>query len=195
MRTTQALGGYVGTSEIDTSEERGEARFTLQIPTARLDDALARLSRLASVGGLRQASTDVTGAVESAEGRLSDARSERRALLRALGRATTEQQIRSLRARLADSRRRIARDEAALERQRRRADLATVSVTVTGERAGGEDEGGAWTPGDALDDAWGILQVAGSVLVVVLAVGLPVAAAALLGRLAVRRRREADLDA
>jgi hypothetical protein len=195
VRTAQAAGGYVGTSEVDIGEERAEARFTLRIPSARLDDALARLSKLASVGGLRQASTDITGAVESAEGRLSDARAERRALLRALGRATTEREIRSLRARLADSRRRIAADEAALERQRRRASLATVAVTVTGDAAQADgDDGGAWTPGDAVGDAWRVLQIAGGVLVVGLAVLLPFGLLALLGRLLLRRRREAVLE-
>lgn len=196
VRTTQALGGYVQRSDVDVRDDAAEASLVLRVPSAKLDDALARLARLAEVGALRQESTDITGAVESAQARLSDARAERRALLRALGRAATDREIRSLRARLADNRRRIARDEAALDAQRRRASLATVAVTVTGtEDAGGdEDEGGAWTPGDALGDAWRILQVAGGVLIVALAAGAPLLLLALLGRLALRRRREAVLD-
>lgn len=194
VRTTQSVGGYVQTSDVDVRDGAASASLLVRVPAARLDDALARLSRLAEVGALRQQSEDITGAVESAAGRLSDARAERRALLRALGRATTEREIRSLRARLADSRRRIARDEAALDRQRRRADLATVAVTVTGRPTGDDDdEGGTWTPGDALGDAWRVLQVLGGALVVGLAALLPVALLALLARLVVRRRREAVL--
>ena len=136
MRETQAAGGYVQRSDIATRDGGGEATFTLRIPSARLDDTLARLSKLAHVGALSQSASDITAAVVSAADQLSDARAERRALLRALGKATTDRQIASLKARLADNRSEIAQRKGALDAQRRRADLATVSVTVqgTGER-------------------------------------------------------------
>ena len=59
------------------------------------------------------------------EDRLSDARAERRGLLQALGRATTQQQIDSLQARLRNVRSRIARLNGDLAALRRRADLST----------------------------------------------------------------------
>ena len=97
-------------------------------------------------------------------------------------------------ARIADNRRRIASLEASLDRVRRRADLATVSVAVRGDEAAEEDQGGAWTPGDAAGDAWGILQVVAGGLLVGLAVLAPFAVLALLARVGLRRRREAVLD-
>jgi hypothetical protein len=200
VRETQAAGGYVQRSDIATRDGGGggEASFTLRIPSARLDETLARLSKLAHVGALSQSSTDITAQVASAADELSDARAERRALLRALGRATTDRQIAALRARLRDNRSEIAARKGALEAQRRRADLATVAVTVQGTGQAHQGGGGAWTPGDALHDAGRVLEVAGGVAVVGLAVLAPLALLAALallaGRSVRRHRRETALD-
>jgi hypothetical protein len=196
VRETQAAGGYVQRSQVATQDGGGTASFTLRIPSARLDDALARLSRLAHVGALTQAATDITATSVSAADRLADARAERRALLRALARATTGRQIASLRARIRDNRSLIAQRQGALDAVRRRADLATVTVAVEGtDRPSG---GGGWTPRDALRDAGRVLEVAGGVLLIALAVLAPLAvlgALAWLGtRAARRRRRETALD-
>jgi hypothetical protein len=199
VRETQAAGGYVQTSSIRTRDDGGSASFTLRIPSARLDDTLARLSKLAHVGALNQSSTDITAQTASAADRLSDARAQRRALLRALGRATTDRQIASLKARLRDNRSEIARRQGALDAQRRRADLATVSVEIdsAGQAAVPKDDG-AWTPGDALHDAGRVLEVAGGVALIALAVlaplGVLAALAAPAARMVRRRRREAALD-
>ncbi|HEV7492400.1 DUF4349 domain-containing protein [Baekduia sp.] len=198
VRETQAAGGYVQRSDIATRDGGGEASFTLRIPSARLDDTLARLSKLAHVGALNQSATDITAATVSAADQLSDARAERAALLRALGKATTDRQIASLRARLADNRSEIAQRKGALDAQRRRADLATVAVTVQGTGKATKNDGGAWTPRDALHDAGRILQVAGGVALIALAVLAPLAILAALallaGRTLRRRRRESALD-
>jgi hypothetical protein len=200
VRETQAAGGYVQQSQVATQDGGGGATFTLRIPSARLDDALARLSKLAHVGALRQSTTDITAATVSAADRLGDARAERQALLNALGRATTDRQIASLKARLRDNRSEIAARKGALDAQRRRADLATVGVTITATASGaaGHDGGGGWTPRDALHDAGRVLEVAGGITLIALAVLLPVGALAvlaLLGTRAVRRhRRETALD-
>jgi hypothetical protein len=198
VRATQAVGGYVQTSQVSVRDGGGGATFTLRIPSARLDDALARLSKLAHVGALTQNGEDITATTASAAQRLADARAERAALLRALGRATTDRQVVALRARLSDNRAVIARRTGELAAVRRRADLATVAVTVEGTRAAHRRGGGAWTPGDALHDAARVLEVAGGVALVGLAVLAPLAVLAALAlgaaRLARRRRREAALD-
>ncbi|MDX6702543.1 MAG: hypothetical protein QOF26_2769 [Baekduia sp.] len=197
VRETQAAGGYVQQSQVATQDGGGDATFTLRIPSARLDDALARLSRLAHVGALQQSATDITAATVSAADRLGDARAERQALLNALGRATTDRQIASLKARLRDNRSEIAARKGALDAQRRRADLATVGVTITAVGAG-HGGGGSWTPRDALHDAGRVLEVAGGIALIALAVLLPVGVLAALGllgsRIVRRHRREAALD-
>ena len=116
-----------------------------------------------------------------------------------VGGPTSARQIASLKARLADNRSEIAERKGALDAQRRRADLATVSVTVQGTGTAATDkDDGAWTPRDALHDAGRILEIAGGVALIALAVLAPlaiVAALALLaGRTLRRRRREGALD-
>ena len=130
---------------------------------------------------------------------MADARGERSALLRALGRATTEREIASLRERLRLNRSRLARARGALESLRRRARLSTVDVTVRASAGGGGGGGGVWTPRDALGDALRVLQVAAGVALVGAAVLVPVlvlgGAGALAGRAMTHRRRERALDA
>lgn len=200
VRATDRLGGIVQTSSISVGEDTpGEARFELRVPSAKLDDALAAYSKLGSVASRTQDAEDITGVLVSAEDRLSDARAERRALLRALGRASTEREVASVRARLRLVRRDIARFESQLRAARQRADLATITVTVRGAGEAAEDDEGGWALGDAFDDAARLLEVAAGVLVVVAAALLPLLALGLVaaagGRILVRRRRERGLDA
>jgi hypothetical protein len=199
VRATQAVGGYVARSEIATADDGGGATFTLRVPASRLDEALRKLSALAHVGSLRQSSTDLTGPVSTAAERLSDVRAERKALLKALGRATTDQQIASLRARLRQNRSELAAAKGALQALRRRANLSTVAVTVAADsKAKAPDEGGSWTPGDAVGDAGRVLEVAAGVLLIAAAGLVPIGLLAVLAWLSAktirRRRREAVLD-
>jgi hypothetical protein len=164
------------------------------VPTARLDDAIARLSKLGHVRSLQQSSQDITGAYDSASVRLAEARAERRGLLRAIAKATTAQEISSLRARIADNRRAIARYQREFETVRNRANYATVEVDVTRRPHKSEPVpgGGSWSPGDAAHDALRVLEVSAGVALIGLAVLVPLAllgAAAGLGASAYRRRR------
>jgi Domain of unknown function (DUF4349) len=197
VRVTDSVGGFVGSSSVTSGRE---ARFELRVPSARLQRALADLSRLAHVRERTQETEDITSSVVSARDRLQDARAERASLLRRLSRADTDAESARLRARLRAVSRDIARYKAALSRVENRARFANVSVQVVADRsAAPADDGGAWTPGDALRDAGRILEVAAGVAVVAGAAMLPLALVAALawlaGRRAVRRRREAALDA
>lgn len=187
------------TASDDASGGGGEATFDLRIPTDRLDDALAALSTLGHVAERRQNLQDITASFSSVQDRLSDARAERRGLLRALGRATTQAQIDSLRARLRIVRGTISRRNGDLASLRRRADLSRVSVTVRAvQGSGGGASGGRWSPGDAARDALRILEVMAGVAVIALAIALPLGllgvAIALAARTVRRRDRERALD-
>jgi hypothetical protein len=130
----------------------------------------------------------------SSEARLHDARAERRALLKALARATTTQAIDAIKARLRDNRSQIAQLKGELDALRRRANLARVDVTVAGN-GHASSGGGGWTPADAARDALRVLEVAAGVILVGLAAGIPLAlllgAAWLAAHSTRRRRREA----
>jgi hypothetical protein len=166
------------------------------VPSPRLDDAIARLSDLAVVRELSRDSLDITSAVVSARDRLQDARAERRSLLEQLEDAVTVNETESIRARLRIVSREIAAARARVERTTNRARFANVGVTLQPARE--RDEGGAWTPGEAFDDALGVLEFMAGVAVVVLAFAAPFLLIALLWWLArrgyVRRRRERALD-
>ena len=201
VRATQAAGGFVQSSQIATGDGHSTASFVLRVPTGRLDDALARLSRLGHVKSLQQSAEDITNAYNGASARLAEARAERSGLLRALSKATTAQEISSLRARIADNRRTLQRYERELAAVRNRADYATVGVEVTGvaRKHAAAPGGGSWTPGDAAHDAVRVLEVSAGVALIALAVLVPLGLVGAAGGFAAvavrRRRREAALSA
>jgi len=201
VSTTQSVGGFVQSSQVATINGRGSASFTLRVPSARLDDAVARLSKLGHVRSLEQSAQDITGAYDGAAARLQEARAERRGLLRALAKATTAQEISSLRARIADNRRELQRYQREFESVRNRANFATVEVDVTSRARKGEPVpggGGSWSPGDAARDAVRVLEVSAGVALVGLAVLVPLALLGAAAGVAAgawrRRRREAALQ-
>jgi len=154
IATVSRFGGIVASSQIgDSDAVGGEATFDLRIPTERLDHALAALSKLGHVTERSQSLQDITASFTSAQERLTDARAERRGLLRALARATTQNAIDSLKAQLRTVSSRIAGLKGELSSLRRRADLSRVDLTVRGGGDRGSTGGGAWTPGDAAGDA------------------------------------------
>jgi hypothetical protein len=197
LRIADESDTIVQSSSVSEEDGRGYARYDLRVRASRLDETLAGLSRLAHVTSRTASSQDITAAYVSATDRLDDARAERRSLLKALERADTDAEAEAIRRQITIVRGRIASAEGEVRALEQRADRAQVSVTVrsTGRRS----EGGAWTPGDAVDDAGRILEVAASVVVVTAAALLPVAIlaalAALAARMTRRRRREAALEA
>jgi hypothetical protein len=201
VRATQAAGGFVQSSQVATGDGRSTASFVLRVPTSKLDDALARLSKLGHVKSLQQSADDITGAYDGASGRLTEARAERRGLLRALGKATTAEQISTLRARIADNRSELQRYQREFNAVRNRANLATVSVEVTGaaRKHAAAPSHGSWTPGDAAHDAVRVLEVSAGVALIALAVLVPLTLVGAAGGFSAvtlrRRRREAALSA
>jgi hypothetical protein len=200
VRATQATGGFVQSSQVSTGDGRSTASFVLRVPTSRLDDALARLSRLGHVRSLQQSADDITNVYNGASTRLAEARAERRGLLRALAKATTAAQITSLRARIADNRRALQRDQRELDAVRNRANYATIALELTGvaRKHAAVPSAGPWTPGDAAHDAVRVLEVSAGVALIALAVLLPLTLVGAAGGFAAvavrRRRREAALS-
>jgi hypothetical protein len=193
-QVTAELGGFVASSSISSNQG---GLLELRVPSNRLDDAIQRLSRLGRVRELSRRSVDITSSVVSARNRLRDARAEREALLEQLAAADTVNETESIRERLDIVAREIASYRRALRNVMHRANFANVSVALVPSR-GGDDGGGAWTPGDAFDDALRVLEVAVGVALVAAAVLLPLALIWLLAWLArrgiTRRRRERALD-
>jgi hypothetical protein len=204
IRATDSVGGIVVTSSVSSGDEgRAGATFSLRVPTRRLDDALARLSRLAHVRSRTQNSQDVTGAFVSAQERLDAALAERQGLLRQLARADTPNETASVRERLRLVQSEIASARAQVRGLRSRTDFSAIAVTIepgsSGGVVGSSGDGGAWTPGDAVGDAVRVLEVFAGVAVVGVAVLAPFAllgfGAGFAARGVRRRRREQALEA
>jgi hypothetical protein len=199
LRVADSLDGYVQSSNVSTSGGSAFASLELKVPSAQLDQALARLSRLAHVQARSQTAEDLTDQRSALRAAVTDARAERNGLRRRLARADTEKERASLRAQLQRAEQLIVtrqRRVAALDRE---VSLATIDVTVKGTHwHPAATGGGGWSPGDALHDAARVLEVSLGVLLVALAVcvplGLLAGTAALGGRVVVRRRRERALN-
>jgi hypothetical protein len=200
VRATQATGGFVQSSQVATGDGRSTASFVLRVPTSRLDDALARLTKLGHVRSLQQSADDITNVYNGASTRLAEARATRRGLLRALSKATTAQEVSSLRARIADNRRALQRYQRELNAVRNRANYATIGLELTGvaRKHAALPSGGSWTPGDAAHDAVRVLEVSAGVALIALAVLVPLTLVGAAGGFAAvavrRRRREAALS-
>jgi hypothetical protein len=198
ISTTDGFGGIVQSSNVTTGDQGADAaQLELQIPTARLNQLLAALSRLAHVSSRNEGSVDVTDSIRVARDRLTAARAERRALLRQLAGASTPNQVASIRAQLALVAEQINRDQAGLAGLSRRTQDSSVSVTVEDPRTTGvaSPDGGRWTLGDAAGDALRVLEVALGATLIGLAGLVPVLAlglAAWRGAGIVRRRRRAQ---
>jgi hypothetical protein len=195
---TRRYKGYVAGSTV-TSRQGGS--FQLRIPTRNLDAALAALADLGAVRARTQSAQDITAESVSARDRLAEARTERKSLLRQLGRADTLAEAASIRARLRIVAREIRQARGAVRRVQNRARFATVNVELVadaGAGGGGSADDGSWTPGDAARDALRVLEWSAGAALVGLAVAVPLAllAALLAGatRWGGRRRRERALD-
>jgi hypothetical protein len=194
--------GIVDQSSVSTSGGAGEARFMLRIPAARLQAALAELSRLPDAHVLARTddTLDVNQAYVSVRRKLEGAEAERGGLLRALRAAPSEDESDRLKARLAGVEERIAQLQRSQRALDRRVDYSRVALTVRARETTGDGGGGAgFTPGSALDDAGRVLAVTAGVVVIAAAAFVPLALLALclwpLLRAAQRRRREQTLDA
>jgi hypothetical protein len=196
------VGGFVESSNVRATDgDNGGGDFRLRVPVARLDDALARLSRLAHVSERTQGSVDITAERNVARERLGEAKAERTSLLKRLAEADTDAEVDSLKGRLRDVNAMIASFRASLKQVVRRAQYAAVSVTLSAKPKKdvvGPADDGKWTPADAIRDAGRFLEVAAGVVVLAGSVLLPLALLALLGlagqRMAGRRGRDRVLE-
>jgi hypothetical protein len=196
-----AQQGFVVTSSVASSRSGGGGTITLRVPEPNLDATMAELARLGAVRDRSQRTEDITAQTVSARDRLQDARAERRSLLRQLEDATTLQATAALRARLRDVSAEIESARAAVRRVTNRSAFAMVTVALVADAAAapaGEEDDGAWGPGDAARDALRVLEVVAGVALVALAVLLPLALVVALLLLAARwgsrRGRERALD-
>lgn len=196
LETVHSYDGIVLDSSVrGGSEGEAGARFTLLIPSAKLNDALAAFSGIAEVRTRQDSSNDITAPTVTTGEELRDSHARVESLLNQLAAAETEAEQQAVEAKLRAERRHQARLRSALSALHRRANLSRVSLRIVSDEA--PASGGAWDAGSALHDAGRLLSVAAGVAIVALAALAPIVLLALLAWLAhrawLRGRRERAL--
>lgn len=196
IAVTDRYRGIVMRSSITSADENvnSSGSFDLRIPVRNLRSALRDLSALADVESRTENADDVTASFVSARTRLEELNAERRGLLRRLEKATTDQAVGAIRARLRIVNAQIEGQMSTLEEMRRRTSYATVTVSLVakdGERGSGGIGDGARDLRDSLVDS---ANLALRVLGVALPIGLVLGLVWISTGLITRRRREAALD-
>jgi Domain of unknown function (DUF4349) len=188
--TVHAADGIVLSSSIRDGEAGDAgADFELLIPSAKLGDALASISRIAEVRSRNETTQDITAPTVSTGEKLQDSRAKIEGLLGQLAGVDTDEERAAVEAQLRSERYRAAALRSRLSALDRRANFSRVQLRIeTGEPSSSSDEGGGggWGVGDGLDDAGRILAVAAGVTVIGLAILAPFA---LIGLLAWLSRR------
>jgi hypothetical protein len=193
-QVTEAAGGDNGGSY---------ATFSLNIPTANLQQAITRMSllRYASVSSRTDGTQNVNGQYAADQRHITDQRAVRAALLKQLQSADTQSAIDSLQAQLKLAERQLGSDQAALQSLQHQISYSSLQVQVNAAaivyplRTASH----GFTVGRAAHDSLRVLVVAAGVALIALAVMVPLG---LLGAVAAwialwlrRRRRQQALDA
>ena len=111
IRLTDKLGGYVQSSTTSREGSRATATLTLKLPSDKLDEGIAQISKLAHVQSRSQHTEDVTDQRATLEAAVRDARADRAGLRVRLSKATTDKERSRLRAQLDRASRRVTQRE------------------------------------------------------------------------------------
>ena len=198
--TVDEHNGIVLDSEVqDGPAGEAGAEFSLMIPSAKLESAIAELSGIADLRARNQETEDITAPTLTVEDSLQTSRARVESLVGELAEAGSDEERAEIEDELGQERRKAARLTTRLNNLERKANLTPVAVTVeTGGDTSADDDDSSWGVGDALDDAGRMLAVAAGVALIALAVAIPIAALVLIAlafnRAWVRRARKRALN-
>jgi hypothetical protein len=196
VAVTDRHRGIVLSSQVSSDRDGARASFTLEVPYRELDATLSDLSGLADVISRTEAGQDITAQAVRARKDLAATFERIRAARIDLIEADTHEERQIIRARINSLEASADAFEQQLAGVKRQGRFATVAVDVTSDGPAADD--GAWSLGDALDDAGRVLEVMGGIALVALAVIVPVALVAaiawLIAARARRTQRERALD-
>jgi hypothetical protein len=191
----RALGGYIGASEQQRTDDKIVATVTYRIPVARWEDALDALRRLGTEIGEQIKATEVTGQLIDLDARIRNLKASETALLGYAEKAARISDLLEVQARLTETRGEIERltaEQTALSDQ---VAMATLTVSFGTDVVAVTEAAAKWDPAAEVDRAMATLIAVGqgvvSVLIVFAIVWLPVLAGlailALAGLLIARR--------
>lgn len=174
----RGLGGYIGASQAQRSDDKIVASVTYRIPVARWEDALDAIRRLGTEIGEQTNAVEVTGQLVDLEARIRNLRASEVALVGYVEKAAKTSDLLEIEARLTDTRGQIEQltaQQAALADQ---AAMATLTVTYGTELAAVTEATAKWNPAAEVDRASAMLIAVGqgvaSFLIVFAIVWLPI---------------------
>jgi hypothetical protein len=198
MRLTRSFGGFVAGVDYSSSEgARGDALLTLRVPVGKIDQAIARFSKLGTIADQHVSIQDLQATVNSQNRQILDTRKAIATLQeKLLDPNLTGARRLELQAQLAAQQRRLKALLGARGGTVREGRLTTVSLAFTTAK---RHAGGVHHPGHigrAAHDAVALLARVGAAavyLAIVLSPLLLLAAAAFFTRRTLRRREETRL--
>jgi hypothetical protein len=200
----RTLGGYIGASQQQRTDDKIVAQVTYRIPVARWEDALDAIRHLGKEVAEQTDATEVTSQLVDLDARIRNLKASEVALVGYVEKAAKTSDLLEIEARLTDTRGEIERltaQQAALADQ---AAMATLTVTYGTELVAVTEAAAKWNAATEVDRASATLlavgQGAASVLIVFTIVWLPILAVlavlGLVGLVIARRlgwRRPIDL--
>lgn len=197
MRVVRSYGGYVVSLEQSTAPgRRGQADLVLRVPVTRVEDALMRLAGLGTVIDRHLSIRDLEQVVRQQRARILQLKLFiARATERLKGSLPADVRIR-LQLQLEEARRDLSRATSSNRATLREAALSRISLTLTTQKAVSPAKGGTGRVERAARDAASFLASAGAIALFILIVLSPLillAAAAIWGTRAYRRREERRL--
>jgi Domain of unknown function (DUF4349) len=149
----RSLGGYIGASQQERSNEKTVASVTYRIPVGRWEDALDALRRLGTEVGEKTDATEVTGEIVDIAARIRNLKASEAALVGYAQQAPKISDLLEVQARLTDTRSQIERLTAQQAQLEDQAALATLTVTFGTETVAVIETAQRWDPAAEVDRA------------------------------------------
>jgi Domain of unknown function (DUF4349) len=173
----RGLGGYIGASQQQRSDDQTVASVTYRIPVARWEEALDAIRGLGTEVSEKTDATEVTGQIVDVAARIRNLKASETALVGYAAQAPKVADLLEIQARLTDTRGEIERLTAQQTQLEDQAAMATLTVTFGTEVVAVTETAQRWDPGAEVDRAAATLiavgQALASVAIVFVIVWLP----------------------
>ncbi|MEO5941262.1 MAG: DUF4349 domain-containing protein [Candidatus Limnocylindrales bacterium] len=174
----RGLGGYIGASQQQRSDDKIVASVTYRIPVARWEDALDAIRRLGTEIGEQTDAVEVTGQLVDLDARIRNLKASEIALVGYVEKAAKTSDLLEIEARLTDTRGQIEQLTAQRAGLADQAAMATLTVTFGTDIVAVTEATAKWDPAAEVDRASATLIGVGqglvSLLIVVAIVWLPI---------------------
>ena len=174
----RALGGYIGASDQQRTDDKVVATVTYRVPVARGEDALDAIRGLGTPIGEQTQALEVTGQLVDLDARIRNLKASEAALVGYAEKAPKIADLLEIEARLTETRGEIERLSAEQANLSDQAAMATLTVTYGTEVVAVTEAAAKWDPAAEVDRASatliGVAQGVVSFLIVFAIVWLPI---------------------